>query len=293
MGEKIAFIGLGIMGSRMANNLQKNDVNLTVYNRTRSAMDPLVESGAHGAGSLENAVEEADIVFTMVSDPDAIEQLAFGETGFLSFMKEQALWVDCTTVNPSFSLKEAEEAKKHNVRFMDAPVAGSKGPAENGELTFLIGGYQSDLEKTRSLIEYMGSKIVHVGETGKGTAMKMLVNSLLAVAMASFSETVLLGEEMGISKDFLLNTLPDLPVSAPFLNAKAEMIKNGDEETQFPLELMHKDLHLAALSAYEQDHPYFLNNITKELFGQAKSDGRDREDFSRIFDFMDSSNKAT
>ncbi|WP_445666592.1 NAD(P)-dependent oxidoreductase [Fodinibius sp. AD559] len=293
MDKKITFIGLGIMGSRMANNLQKNDVNLTVYNRTRSAMDPLIEAGAHGAGSLKDAVEEADIVFTMVSDPNAIEQIALGENGFLSSMKKGALWVDCTTVNPSFSLKEAAEAEKYNLRFMDAPVAGSKAPAEHGELTFLIGGDQSDVEKTRPLIEHMGSKIVHVGETGKGTSMKMLVNSLLAVAMASFSETVLLGEKMGLSKDFLLNTLPDLPVSAPFLKAKAEMIKNNDQETQFPLELMYKDLHLASLSAYEQDHPLLLNNITKELFGQAISEERGREDFSRIFDFMDNSAEAT
>lgn len=287
MDKKVTFIGLGIMGSRMAKNLQKNNVNLTVYNRTSSAMDPLIEAGANGARSLEDAVEQSDIVFTMVSDPVAIEQIAFGENGFLSSMKEQALWVDCTTVNPSFSQKEADEAEKYNLRFMDAPVAGSKGPAENGELTFLIGGDPSDVKKTRPLIEHMGTKVVHVGETGKGTAMKMLVNSLLAVAMASFSETVLLGEKMGLSKDFLLDTLPDLPVSAPFLKAKAEMIKNGDQETQFPLELMHKDLHLASLSAYEQDHPLFLNNITKELFGQAKSDERGREDFSSIFDFLD------
>ncbi|MFP8489574.1 NAD(P)-dependent oxidoreductase [Gracilimonas sp. Q87] len=287
MDKKVTFIGLGIMGSRMAKNLQKNNVNLTIYNRTSSAMDPLIEAGANGARSLEDAVEQSDIVFTMVSDPAAIEQVAFGENGFLSSMKEQALWVDCTTVNPSFSLKEADEAEKYNLRFMDAPVAGSKGPAENGELTFLIGGDPSDVKETRPLIEHMGTKVVHVGETGKGTAMKMLVNSLLAVAMVSFSETVLLGKKMGLSKDFLLDTLPDLPVSAPFLKAKAKMIKNGDQETQFPLELMHKDLHLASLSAYEQDHPLFLNNITKELFGQAKSDERGREDFSGIFDFLD------
>ena len=292
MDKKITFIGLGIMGSRMANNLLKNDVNLTVYNRTSSAMNPLVKAGAHGAESLRDAVEEADIVFTMVSDPGAIEQVAFGENGFLSAMKEQALWVDCTTVNPAFSLEEAAEAEKYHLHFMDGPVAGSKDPAENGELTFLIGGDQSDLEETHSLLKYMGSKVVHVGGTGKGTAMKMLVNSLLAVAVASFSETVLLGEKMGLSKDFLLDTLPNLPVSAPFLKAKAEMIKNGEQETQFPLELMHKDLHLASLSAYEHNHPLFLNNITKELFGQAKSDERGREDFSGIFNFLDNSGNA-
>lgn len=287
MNKKITFIGLGIMGSRMAMNLQKNGVNLTVYNRTRSAMDPLTKAGAHAADSLENAVNEADVVFTILSAPNAVEQVAFGDDGFLHFMKEESLWVDCTTVNPSFSLKEMEQAHSHNLRFIDAPVAGTKAPAANGELTFLTGGNESDLKEIEWLLEFMGSKIVHVGDHGKGTSMKMLVNSMLAVAMASFSETVILGEKMGLSKDFLLDTLPNLPVSAPFLKAKAEMIKNGDDETQFPLELMHKDLHLASVTAYEQNQSLFLNNITKELFGQAVGDKRGREDFSRIFDFMD------
>ena len=198
-------------------------------------------------------------------------------------MKKDALWVDCSTVSPSFSKISAEQAAKNNVRFLDAPVAGTKLPAEKGELVFFIGGKAEDLEEVKDVLGYMGSKVLHIGETGKGSSFKMLVNSLLAQSMLVFSETLLLGEKMGLDKEFLLNVLPALPVSAPFLKVKAEMIRQADYEVQFPLELMHKDLHLAALTAYENNQPLPMANLAKEIYSEAKSGGLGREDFAAIY----------
>ena len=135
-------------------------------------------------------------------------------------------------------------------------------------------------------LNFMGNKIMHIGETGKGTSFKMLVNSLLAQSMLIFSETILLGEKLGLSKDFLLNTLPNLVVSAPFTKAKAEMIRADNYEVQFPLEWMHKDLHLVALTAYENNQPLCLANIAKELYAKAKQSGLGREDFAAIYKFL-------
>ena len=283
---KAAFIGLGIMGSRMAKNLLKNNVDLTVFNRSVRPMKELEKSGALTAGSYRGAVQGADIVFTMLSTPEVVEQVALSETGFIPEMKDNALWVDCSTVNPSFSLQESIAAKKHNIRFMDAPVAGSKPHAENGELVFFAGGEKTDLAEVEPLLYFMGSKIIHVGETGKGAAYKMLVNALLAQSMLIFAETLLLGEKLGLSKDFLLDTLPNLVVSAPFTKAKAEMIRADNYEVQFPLEWMHKDLHLAALTAYENSQPMWLANLAKELYADAKQSGLGREDFSVIYKFL-------
>ena len=114
----------------------------------------------------------------------------------------------------------------------------------------------------------------------------MLVNSLLAQSMLIFSETLLFGEKMGLSKDFLLNTLPNLVVSAPFTKAKAEMIRADDFEVQFPLEWMHKDLHLVALTAYENNQPLYLANLAKEVYENAKKSGLGREDFSAVYKFL-------
>jgi 3-hydroxyisobutyrate dehydrogenase-like beta-hydroxyacid dehydrogenase len=283
---KIAFLGLGIMGSRMAANLLKNKVDLTVFNRSEESRKALEAKGAKVADSFTSAVENADIVFTMFSTPEVVKEIMFGEKGCLASMKKDALWVDCSTVDPAFSKQSEKEAGQRNVRFVDAPVAGTKAPAENGTLVFFAGGSKSDLKEIEPFLSVMGSKTIHVGETGKGTSLKMLVNAMLAESMLVFSETLLLGEKMGISKDFLLDTLPKLPVIAPFVQAKAELIRKQDFDPQFPLEWMDKDLRLVLKTAKENGQKMRMASLTKELFGQANENGLGRNDFSAIYKFL-------
>ena len=283
----VTLIGLGIMGSRMARNLLKNNVKLTVYNRSDEPAQVLAERGATRANSAAEAVQEADVVFTMLSSPDAVAEVATGSDGFLKNMRENTLWVDCSTVNPSFSRQMQRAAAEHSIRFLDAPVAGSKPQAEKAELVFFVGGAQSDLDEVESLLNFMGMKVMPIGEIGQGSSFKMLVNALLAQSMVLFSETLLLGERMGLSRDFLLDTLPNLAVSPPFTKAKAEMIRNDNYEVQFPLELMHKDLHLAALTAYEHQQPLYLANLAKEIYGRAVQNGMGRDDFAAVHRVLD------
>ena len=274
------------MGSRMAANLLKGNVTLKVYNRSKEPTLELQKKGAKVAGSPNDAVKDADIVFSMLSNPDVVKEMFFGKEGCLSSMKKNSLWVDCSTVNPSFSLIANKEAKKFGVRFIDAPVAGTKSVAQNAELVFFAGAEKSQLQEIEPLLKLMGNKIVNVGETGKGSSFKMVVNIMLAQSMTIFSEAVLFGEKMEISREFLLDMLPNLAVSAPFTKSKAEMIKANNYEVQFPLELMHKDLHLAALTAYELKQPLYLANLTKELYADANKSGFARQDFSAIFEYL-------
>lgn len=285
--KKIAFIGLGIMGSRMAANLIKNGTSLTVYNRTKGPADELAKLGAVAAESGFDAVRDADIVFSMLSNPAVVKDLFWGAAGWLSAMKRGAIWVDCSTVNPSFSREAAGEAAKFGIRFIDAPVAGSKLAAENAEIVFAAGGSEDDIKEIEPYCKQMGQKLMHIGETGKGSAYKMLVNAMLAQSMVVFGETVLLGEKMGISRDFLLDVLPNLPVIAPFTKAKTEMIKTGNYDVQFPLEHMYKDLHLAALSAFEHDQPLYMANLAKEIYAGAANSGMGRMDFSAVFSYLE------
>jgi len=284
---KITFIGLGIMGSRMAANLLKNGVELTVYNRSKEAVEQLKEQGAKAADTPKQAVAEADIVFSMLSTPEVVEALFLGDKGTLAAMKNGALWVDCSTVNPSFSRKAGEAAGRAGIHFLDAPVAGTKPHAENAELVFFLGGEQNLLETVRPYMEMMGRKVLHIGKVGQGASFKMLVNIMLAQSMAIFSESVLLGQKMGISKEFLLKAIPGLVVAAPFTGAKAAMIQKEDYEVQFPLEWMHKDLHLAATTAYELNQPLYLANLTKELFAEANNKGMGRLDFAAIHKYLE------
>ncbi|MFK8161158.1 MAG: NAD-binding protein [Lewinella sp.] len=133
----------------------------------------------------------------------------------------------------------------------------------------------------------MGTKVIPLGSIGQGASFKMLVNIMLAQSMLIFSEAVLLGEKLGLDKDFLLNVLPGLPVTAPFTKFKAEMIREDNYDVQFPLEWMHKDLHLAALTAYEEDQPLYLANLTKEVFAAARADGMGRLDFAALHRYLE------
>lgn len=284
----VAFIGLGIMGSRMARNLiNDSSLTVTVFNRSPEPAQALEKAGARRAESAAAAVADADVVYSMLTSPEVVEEVAFGDQGFVAAMNKDALWVNCSTVNPSYTRQCAEKARAAGVRFIDGPVAGTKMPAETGELTFLLGGDEADINSIRPQLEQMGKKVLHVGPAGQGSAFKMLVNALLAQTMLVYSETALLGEKLGFSRDFLMDTLPGLPVSAPFLKGKAGLIKDDNYEAQFPLELMHKDLHLLDLTAYEENQPLFMAGLAKAVYGRASAAGRGRDDFAAIYDFLD------
>lgn len=274
------------MGSRMAANLASSGISLTVYNRSTDKAEALKDQGATVTQTLVEAGTDADVVITMLSTPEVVQAVATGADGFLPAMKKGAIWVDCTTVNPSFSLETAQMAADHGIRFLDAPVAGTKPHAQNAELVFFVGGEEDVLKEVSPLLDLMGKKTVHVGDAGKGSSLKMLVNGMLAQSMLMFSESVVLGEKMGLGRDFLLNFLPNLVVSAPFTKVKSEMIRKKDYEVQFPLEWMHKDLHLLSQTAYEHQHPLYLANLTKERFAQAIQSGLGRQDFAAIHEVV-------
>ena len=283
---KIGFIGLGIMGSRMAANLQKAGFELVVHNRTKAKADALLAGGATWAESPAEVGRQVTLLFTMLGDPDAVQSNALGEDGFLDSLPAGSLWVDCSTVNPSFTRTMASHAAERNLRFLDAPVAGTKQPAESGELLFLVGGDAADIETARPCFEAMGRAVQHVGGHAAGTSIKMVVNKLLAEAMLSFAEALTLGESLGISREVLLGMVPNSAVAAPFLKSKSAKIAAADFEADFPLQWMQKDLQLAATTAYEQGVSMPLTNAAKEIYALARQKGHATEDFSAIYRFI-------
>ncbi len=284
---KIGFIGLGIMGSRMAANLQKHGHSLVVFNRTREKAEPLLTEGATWADSPADLALQVEVIFTMLAHPDAVEEAALGEDGFLRYPQPGQKWIDCSTVNPCFSKKMAVEAKARGVGFLGAPVTGSKRQAELAKLTFWAGGDTSDFETCRPLLECMGNKIVHCGGPGMGSSVKMVMNQLLGTAMAAFAEGLILGESLGLSRTVLFEALLGSPAAAPFLALKRERIESANyEPADFPLRWLQKDLHLAAVSAYETGAAMPLTNAAKEVYRLAIRDGRGGEDFSAIYDYL-------
>jgi 3-hydroxyisobutyrate dehydrogenase/glyoxylate/succinic semialdehyde reductase len=283
---KTGFIGLGIMGSRMAANLQKHGHVLVLFNRTRAKAKPLLGPCATFADSPAKLAEQVNVLFTMLAHPDAIEEAALGRNGFLDHLKANSLWVDCSSVNPSFTRRMVAEAARRQVRFVDAPVTGSAPAAADAKLEFWVGGEPADLEKIRPLLLCMGNKIVHAGGNGAGTSMKMVVNLILGNAMAAFSEAMALGQGLGLSSKMLFDSLLGTPLVAPFLGAKRAKIESGDYTVEFPLRWMQKDMHLATVSAYETGVAMPLTNVAKEIYRLAMRDELGTDDFSAVYEFV-------
>lgn len=283
---RTGFIGLGIMGSRMARNLLDDGYDLAIHNRTASKAEDLLARGAKWAANPGDLASRVDVLFTMLPTPEVVRTLAVEENGFLRALPQGALWVDCSTVDPGFARWMAGVAADGGVRYLDAPVAGTKGPAANGELVFFVGGKAEDLEEARPLLACMGKAILPMGEAGQGAAMKMLVNLMLGSAMAAYSEALVLGEALGFAKATIAETILSSPVAAPFLKLKQGLIERNDFEAHFPLRWMRKDLHLAARTAYECNVALPALNSVKEIYALAEQHGLGEEDFAAIYRFF-------
>jgi glyoxylate/succinic semialdehyde reductase len=281
---KIGFIGMGIMGSRMAANLLKKGHELVLYNRTREKAKPLLDQGAAWADTPADLGRQVPVIITMLSKPDAVAEVALhGKHSFLDAMLPDSLWIDCSTVNPSFSRLMAGEAAARKIGFLDAPVAGSKGPAGAGQLVFFVGGRSEDVDAARPLLEAMGKAVWPMGGHGMGSAMKMVNNIILGQAMTAFCEALAFGESLGMTKQAMLETLATSPVTAPFLNTKRQKFEKADYSVEFPLQWMYKDLHLASETAFEIGAALPGMNAAKELYALAVRNGMAEEDFMAVY----------
>jgi 3-hydroxyisobutyrate dehydrogenase/glyoxylate/succinic semialdehyde reductase len=290
---KIGFIGLGIMGSRMATNLSEAGYTLNIYNRTQSKTKELKIENAHIKNSPAAVAAESDVVITMLSTPEAVQEVALAEDGLVSGMSKGKVWMDCSTVNPSFSKQMAELSNSLGFNFLDAPVAGSLIPAEKGELVFLVGGKKGVVKYCDPLFKIMGKKTIHVGENGMGSALKLVNNLIMGISMYGFVEGLLLGESLGIDKEKIFEILNGSPIAAPMIQMKRKKIENNDYSPEFPLQWLQKDLHLAADTAYENNIPLPATNAIKEIFALAKKAGMGEKDFTAIYPFLSELNKSS
>ncbi|MFS0561527.1 NAD(P)-dependent oxidoreductase [Terribacillus sp. 179-K 1B1 HS] len=279
----IGFIGLGIMGQNMAANLLEKGEQLVVYNRTKEKAQALLDKGAIWAESPRKVGEQADIVFTMLTDPQAVQAVAYGEDGLFSGMKESSLWVDVSTVKPAFTKEMAEAARAHQIRFVDAPVSGSKAPAQQGKLHFLVGGDAQDVKEITPLLEKMGQSIQHMGANGNGSATKLAVNMLLVQSLTGLSEAISFGEAVGLDREHLMDVLLALPVTSDIQAGKRDTILQQNFDPQFPLEHAYKDLQQISETAYEAGAPLPMTNSVKELYALAKKNGYGKQDVAAVY----------
>ena len=292
MAQRIGFIGLGIMGSRMAAHLRARNYELVVFNRTRDKAEPLLRAGATWGSSPKAVGADVDVLFTMLAHPEAVAAAALGADGFLSALRPGAIWVNSVTVNPSFARQMAEQAAARHVRYLDAPLTGSKR-RRRPRRAVVHGRRRCGRPRIcRPLLACMGTRIVHVGGLGLGSALKMVNNLLGALSMAAFAEGAALGQALGVSRQIIFDTLLGGPMVAPIISVKRAKIEHQDYDPDFALRWIQKDLHLASISAYEAGVAMPVANVAKEIYRLAMRHGYADQDFSALYAFLNESAAA-
>ncbi|XP_021716469.1 glyoxylate/succinic semialdehyde reductase 2, chloroplastic-like [Chenopodium quinoa] len=285
---RVGFLGLGIMGSPMAQNLIKAGCDVTVWNRTKSKCDPLISLGATYKPSPEEVAASCDVTFAMLADPDSAMDVACGKNGAANGMGPGKGYVDISTVDDGTSKLISERIKATGASFLEAPVSGSKKPAEDGQLIFLTAGDQSLYEKVTPLLDIMGKSKFYLGDIGNGATMKLVVNMIMGSMMASFSEGLLLSEKVGLDPSVLVEVITQGAISAPMYKLKGPSMIQSQYPTAFPLKHQQKDLRLALGLAESVSQPIPIAAATNELYKIAKSRGLSEQDFSAVIEALKS-----
>jgi len=285
--QTVGFIGLGAMGAPMAENVAEAGYPLVVYNRTRSRTEPFAERGQAVADSPAEVAERADSVVVMVTDDEALEAVLEGEAGLLAGLTADTTVVQMSTVTPAATEAAAEAVRDAGGQFVDAPVSGTVGPAEEGTLTVLAAGSDELLDDVEGILAAIGEPIVDCGAIGDGARMKLFVNLLLGDMMSAFAEALAFGTAAGLSYDDMLTVVEAGAVDSPLFSIKGENIADGDFEPRFPVDLQFKDLRYAVEEANDAGVPLPQTAAARETFSAASGMGHGEEDMAAVVKFFE------
>jgi 3-hydroxyisobutyrate dehydrogenase-like beta-hydroxyacid dehydrogenase len=237
---KIAFFGLGIMGRPMAVNLVKAGHDVTVWNRTAGKAVP----GSKTASTPAEAASGVDVAWICVADTKAVEQVLFGPDGIEQSLRPGMIVADSSTILPTSSKQFAERVRAKGADFVDAPITGSKIGAEQGTLVFIVGGSQASVKQLEPLFSVMGKQYIWVGEQGLGEAAKIGMNLMIALIFEGFAEALALTSKLGVPREKLVELVQASMIRSGVTDYKAPFVLKRDYSPNFPLRLMHKDIHL-------------------------------------------------
>eukprot|EP00891_Asterochloris_glomerata_P009194 jgi/Astpho2/9194/Aster-07153 len=263
---KVGFAGLGIMGLAMARNLIKAGYPVTVWNRSSSKCEQLQSEGAQVAPTAKALAEQCEIVLAMVADPEAALQLATGPDGIAAGMGAGKGYVDASTIDAGTAQKINEAITASGAQYLEAPVSGSKQPAEQGQLIFLCGGSRELFDKSIPLLEVMGKAQFFLGKVGNGANMKLVVNKLMGSMMVAFSEALALAEVSGLQQK---------DVGPSMVEQKFP--------TAFPLKHQQKDMRLALELGKQHGLTMPVAEAANDMYIKAKEGGQADADFSAVF----------
>jgi 3-hydroxyisobutyrate dehydrogenase len=286
--KHVALLGLGTMGSGMGQQLLKAGFELTVYNRTVEKAASFAAAGAKTATSPREAVHEADVIISIVSNDDASRQMWLGEQGALSGAKEGAVLVECSTLSPDWVRELAALAAAQQLAFLDVPVNGSRDAAATGNLLLLVGGPVEPMEQIRPVLEAIGRQLVHLGSVGSGTAMKLARNMLVAVQTLALGELLTLTQRAGLNMDQVTEILlNDGGLSNGLMKRNIPVMRQkAYDKPDFFLQHMRKDVSYALRLAGEVGAALPAAAATREVYQLAGNQGHDREEFAAVIEVL-------
>ena len=282
---RVGFIGLGIMGSRMAANVSRAGHELTVFNRTRAKAEAFAaEHGAAVAGTPAEAAAAADVVITMVVDGDQVEAMLLGEDGAAERAAPGTLCVDMSTISPSQTRAIGARLAERGLSLVDAPVTGSAPRAEDGTLTIMAGGEAADFERARPLFEAMGELILHVGPLGQGQMVKLVNNAVAAANAATLAQALVVGRATGVDLEALVRVMGAGSGNSTMLSLKARPMLEHDYSTLFKLEHMLKDVRLCLEEGQAAGVPFPAAAAVREALTATMGRGHADDDFAAVLE---------
>ena len=282
----LGFVGLGVMGGRVAKRLLDAGHAVTGYNRTAAKAQWLVDAGMTLVESPRAVAESSDVTFSMVTNTSALQSVVEGRDGLLAGLGARKVYVDMSTVSPAASRDLARKVEAKGARMLDAPVSGSVVTLEEGKLTFMVGGDEATFAAVKPILLDIGAKATHVGGNGLAVSMKIAVNLSLAVQMLAFSEGVLLAEKSGIARDVAVDVLLNSVIASPMVKYRGPFVLEMPAEAWFDCNMMQKDLNLALELARDVDVPLPTTALTNEYLTAARGMGLDAHDFAVVFDVL-------
>jgi 3-hydroxyisobutyrate dehydrogenase-like beta-hydroxyacid dehydrogenase len=273
----------------MAMNLLKAGHSLTVWNRTLSRAQELVAAGATLAKSAREAAAASDILFTIVSDPPALEQVLWGHEGSndgaLSGLRRGSIYIDSSTVAPSLTRRVAAACAERGVGYLDAPVTGGDWGAREGNLVFMLGGEADTLREVEPILGVLGKKWFHLGPNGAGQTVKLAMNAILALQVGAMAEALALVTKAGLKGEQLIEVMQSSMARSGVLDIKAPLMVKGDFKPSFPLRLMHKDLGLALDLGNQLGVALPATAAAREVYNYVKGASPDDLDYSGVMRF--------
>jgi 3-hydroxyisobutyrate dehydrogenase-like beta-hydroxyacid dehydrogenase len=275
---RVGFIGLGIMGSRMAANLLKKGHELTVWNRTPARADELRGAGAKVAKTPAELAAWAEVVCTCIADPPAMDAVSEGQNGFLQGLAPGTLVIDFSTMGPEVTRRLDAACRARGARFLESPVTGSKNLAGAGTLLLMCGGPPETFAAAQPILQAVGNKAIYIGEVGQAAQVKLIGNLIVAHMVEALSEGAALAMQGGVSMDKLLEVVQGSAYASPYWEFKGKALAARDFSTHFSIDLMHKDLTLALRLADTLGVPVPATAAIREVYQLARAQGLGQRD---------------